>query len=175
MKIRIFLSVLLVCVYGSAAGGTLDAPRTVSREVAVEGKVCDTAGAPIAGAKVQLETTAGTVVASSLADTSGRYRLRATTDEILRIRAQRVGFHDAVIPVEEKKIDIVLEKVAASIGIEFSDSPDYTVAGVTDWSNVALHGSGANVRTGESLAKETAALKSGTVAAASRAITEGDK
>ncbi|MGB2672490.1 MAG: tetratricopeptide repeat protein, partial [Candidatus Acidiferrum sp.] len=42
----------------------------------------------------------------------------------------------------------------------FRDEPNFTVAGVTDWSNLGLHGSAASSRTSESLAKETLALKS---------------
>jgi tetratricopeptide (TPR) repeat protein len=45
--------------------------------------------------------------------------------------------------------------------MEFSDKPSFTVAGVTDWTNVGGHGSDTKLRTSESLAKETAALKSG--------------
>jgi len=45
--------------------------------------------------------------------------------------------------------------------MQFSDSPNFTVAGITDRSNMGLHGSDANVRASDALAKETAALKSG--------------
>ena len=45
-------------------------------------------------------------------------------------------------------------------GIEFSDKPDFTVAGITDWSNTGLHGSDVNAKTSASLSKEAAALKS---------------
>ena len=58
--------------------------------------------------------------------------------------------------------------------MQFSDEPNFTVAGVTDWSNVGLHGSDANVRTSESLAKETASLKPGAAAPKSAAASEAD-
>ncbi len=45
--------------------------------------------------------------------------------------------------------------------MELKDDPDFTVAGVTDWSNVGLHGSDTTSRTSEALAKETLGLKSG--------------
>jgi tetratricopeptide (TPR) repeat protein len=44
-------------------------------------------------------------------------------------------------------------------GIEFSDEPSFTVAGVTDRSNLGLHGSDTTARTSDSLARETARLK----------------
>jgi tetratricopeptide (TPR) repeat protein len=47
----------------------------------------------------------------------------------------------------------------AGNGIEFSDEPSFTVAGVTDRSNLGLHGSDTTARTSDSLARETARLK----------------
>jgi tetratricopeptide (TPR) repeat protein len=44
-------------------------------------------------------------------------------------------------------------------GIEFSDEPNFTVAGVTDRSNLGLHGSDTTARTSDALARETAHLK----------------
>jgi tetratricopeptide (TPR) repeat protein len=44
-------------------------------------------------------------------------------------------------------------------GIEFSDEPNFTVAGVTDRSNLGLHGSDTTARTSDSLARETVRLK----------------
>ena len=41
----------------------------------------------------------------------------------------------------------------------FSDSPNFTVAGVTDWTAVGGHGSDSILRTSEDLARETVALK----------------
>jgi tetratricopeptide (TPR) repeat protein len=43
--------------------------------------------------------------------------------------------------------------------IQFSDNPDFKIAGVTDWTAVGGHGSDATLRTSEDLARETAALK----------------
>jgi tetratricopeptide (TPR) repeat protein len=47
----------------------------------------------------------------------------------------------------------------AANGIEFSDEPNFTVAGVTDRSNLGLHGSDTTTRTSDALARETARLK----------------
>ena len=41
----------------------------------------------------------------------------------------------------------------------FSDKPNFTVAGVTDWTAVGGHGSDSILRTSEDLARETLALK----------------
>ncbi len=44
--------------------------------------------------------------------------------------------------------------------MEFADQPNFTVAGVTDWTAVGGHGSDASLRTSEALARETLTLKS---------------
>jgi tetratricopeptide (TPR) repeat protein len=44
--------------------------------------------------------------------------------------------------------------------MQFSDQPNFSVAGVTDWTAVGGHGSDSTLRTTESLASATAALKS---------------
>jgi tetratricopeptide (TPR) repeat protein len=44
--------------------------------------------------------------------------------------------------------------------MQFSDQPNFSVAGVTDWTAVGGHGSDSTLRTTESLATATAALKS---------------
>ena len=50
-------------------------------------------------------------------------------------------------------------KDSASANMELTDKPSFTVAGVTDYTNVGGHGSDTKLRTSESLAKETAALR----------------
>ena len=49
---------------------------------------------------------------------------------------------------------------AGANGLEFSDEPNFTVAGITDRSNLGLHGSDTTARTSDALARETAGLKS---------------
>ena len=48
---------------------------------------------------------------------------------------------------------------AADGGMEFSDKPAYSVAGVTDWTAVGGHGSDSTLRTSEELNREALALK----------------
>ena len=53
----------------------------------------------------------------------------------------------------------------SSEGIQFSDQPDFTVAGITDWTAAGGHGSDVNLRTSEALARDTRHLSSATPAA----------
>lgn len=50
-------------------------------------------------------------------------------------------------------------KTDPSQAMEFADKPDFTIAGVTDWTAVGGHGSDSTLRTSEDLARETQALK----------------
>jgi tetratricopeptide (TPR) repeat protein len=109
---------------------------------------------------VQLETESGKAVASTVTDSSGNFRLKMPTDAKVRIHVRQQGFSDNAVTYDNTKMQIILKKSAASNGMEFSDSPNFTVAGVTDWSNVGLHGSDVNVKTSEALTKEATGLKS---------------
>ena len=55
--------------------------------------------------------------------------------------------------------------------MQFADKPDFTVAGVTDGTDMGGHGSDTNVRTSEALARETAAFKSGGATGSAAAAT----
>jgi tetratricopeptide (TPR) repeat protein len=140
----------------------------------IEGRVSTIAGQPISAAVVHF-LRAGTATAVEVrTDSDGKY-VAALPAGSFNVRAAKDGFQPRDVPSIELKpgqtthLDLVLEK-AGTTGVtsgtgtvgrsmEFSDEPNFAVAGVTDWSNVGLHGSDAIVRTSESLAKETAALR----------------
>ena len=61
--------------------------------------------------------------------------------------------------------------------MEFADKPNFTVAGVTDWTAVGGHGSDATLRTSEALARETLTLKpdgSGRTTTMDRSVPQHD-
>jgi tetratricopeptide (TPR) repeat protein len=63
-----------------------------------------------------------------------------------------------------EEVSLVLQgsnaaSAAGAQAMEFTDKPNFTIAGVTDWTAVGGHGSDSALRTSESLASETAALK----------------
>jgi tetratricopeptide (TPR) repeat protein len=158
-------------------------PATEARPaITVSGTVRDPVGNPIADASVFLEekTTPASVEAQTPAD--GTFSFLALRAGTYVVRAQKEGMREAVSgplelsPGQKKKIDLVLnlgvgnyastsEKQSSpaapeSTAMQFDDKPNFTVAGVTDWTNVGGHGSDTKLRTSESLARETAALKS---------------
>ena len=66
----------------------------------------------------------------------------------------------ALSPGEKKRVNLVLENPGAAhtSAMEFDDKPNFTVAGVTDYTAAGGHGADTSLRTSESLARETLAL-----------------
>ena len=153
----------------------------------VEGKVCDGQGAAIPGVSVHLEpagAAAGASAAAATSDALGHYILYASPGPY-SLRAAKSGFRTLLVKEvalaagSQQHINLTLQPGdAGQVVVEdanrlrpsepspvppmqFADTPNFTVAGVTDYSNLGLHGSDAKVRTSDALAKDTAALKSG--------------
>ena len=141
----------------------------------VSGTVRNPAGEPVADACVFLDEKATAVSAETKSKVDGTFSFPGLRPGAYTVRAEKAGMTPSVSASlllsigEKKQIDLVLESAAASPSkdakkpasvMEFEDRPNFTVAGVTDWTNVGGHGSDTKLRTSESLAKETAALKS---------------
>jgi tetratricopeptide (TPR) repeat protein len=168
---------------------TISTARTISAQpqsaqaveaASIEGVVRDSDGKPVRGISILLtgqnitesETKSradGTFEFSSLR--AGPVTIQAG-DQALRPAAKQSL---ELSPGEKKHIALILgtqDSATAGAGaraapgadpdrMEFSDQPNFTVAGMTDWSNLGLHGSDVTSRTSEALAKDTVALKSG--------------
>ena len=183
---RVGLWTVAALIAGVAASAQQISPSPKNAPT-LEGQVRDTKGAPIPGVKLQLLPdepgfAGASPSASATSDKSGTYALMAPAPGKYVLRAAEFGFKAllvkdiTLIAGATKQMELVLEfdnsliadPVDATIPTEpsplpplqFSDEPTFTVAGVTDTSNLGLHGSDANVRTSENLAKETAALRS---------------
>jgi tetratricopeptide (TPR) repeat protein len=162
------------------------AAQAQRKETKIEGKVCNAAGEGIAGATLWLEHDADTAALEVVTGADGKYEFVVAGGGRFKLKVMKDGFRDAgVDPIQvneggSKIVDVILEKEGAkAVGnagektdsdgsagargsgktMAFSDEPNFTVAGVTDWSNVGLHGSDMSVRTSETLVKETAAMK----------------
>ncbi len=169
---------LWLCVSPATLGQTPAAePRPV---IIVFGTIRYSAGNPVADASVFFEekATAASVETKTKAD--GAFSFLALRPGTYTVRAEKTGMRapasaSLLLSLGEKKqVDLVLETSqpnespspndkksdATSAAMEFDDKPSFTVAGVTDWTNVGGHGSDTKLRTSESLAKETATLKS---------------
>ena len=143
---------------------------------ALEGSVRDSEGRPVAGATVYLQMKDGTQTLLAHADETGSYRFSGLRQGIYMLRVEMAGYSPATVgpclvgPKESKRIDLTVESqkmsqaqsaATAKSGQgppEFFDEPQFTVAGVTDGTNLGGHGSNTIVRTKESLAKDVATL-----------------
>jgi Flp pilus assembly protein TadD len=146
--------------------------------VTVEGTVRDVAGQPVAGAIVLLEEKGNSAVLETKTNVDGTFVIIPGHAGTYSVRVQKAGCSDTVADAfvlalgDKRHLDLVLRPAVkissgtttppkdASGAMEFRDEPSFTVAGVTDWTNLGLHGSVASSQTSESLAKQTSTLKS---------------
>src|SRR5580692_782818 len=165
----------------SALAFEQDRLAQLSGEATVQGTIRDAAGKPVTAATVLLEEKGSATKVETKTNAAGAFVLSAEHAGTYTVRAKKSGWRDVVMDSlvlslgDRKRMDLVLlplqstntDSSASSQStqdtpgtMEFKDEPNFTVAGVTDWSNLGLHGSAASSRTSESLAKETLTLKS---------------
>jgi tetratricopeptide (TPR) repeat protein len=143
----------------------------------IRGNVVDEAGKAVTDATVNLDQQDATRHLETKTDSSGVFVLSRVPVGHYAITVSKSGqarvAHAVVAVVQGEQQHLVLTfespartsggdgkaPSAATAGMEFSDSPSFTVAGVTDWTAVGGHGSDSTLRTSEDLARETAALK----------------
>jgi tetratricopeptide (TPR) repeat protein len=129
------------------------------------------------GASVVLEERSGAHKLETKTDAGGKFILTVRHEGTYTVTVEKTGFGKCVtdpLPLsvgQRKQIELRLQTAtvalpsssgeAASPGaMEFKDEPNFTVAGVTDWSGAGGHGSDTSLRTSETFARETLALKS---------------
>ena len=146
----------------------VEAPERTSGPT-LQGIVRDSLNRPVAGVAVCLQTKNAQIFTVHT-DSAGVYLFSGVPQGIYTLRAEMTGYADAtsgplVLSLESRTVDLTLGSAKgavpqASSGTrpEFFDEPHFTVAGVTDTTNLGGHGSGATVRNREELARATASL-----------------
>jgi len=137
----------------------------------VEGEVRDAAKRALMDVKVSLDDQVEGRTLAVVTDNSGHFRFSGVPASTYALRARKPGYMERVegpfaLGLGETKtlsLLLVAEKDAApgknmAQVLEYSDVPQFTVAGVTDPSNVGGHGSNVTLPTKEALARETASL-----------------
>jgi tetratricopeptide (TPR) repeat protein len=154
----------------SCAGGVITRPdillaQRASQQVVaaatITGTVVDAAGKPQSNVTVKLRKQGGATAPEQTTGSNGGFSFVNVTSESLQVTAERDGEVLSSLTVaagDSKPVTLVLGGKAAGDGMSFSDAPNFTVAGVTDWTAVGGHGSDATLRTSEDLARTTAAL-----------------
>jgi tetratricopeptide (TPR) repeat protein len=167
----------LICV--SAAAQTALPQR--SEQATIQGAVLSPDGKPVADALVRLEHTGVARAVETRTDAAGAFLFSGLQAGSYRVRAEKSGLnsHEASVEITSSQghiqVDLNLEGSGEDSGtvpadsnapssssnqaMEFADKPDFTIAGVTDWTAAGGHGSDFNLRTSEALTRETLTLK----------------
>jgi tetratricopeptide (TPR) repeat protein len=135
-----------------------------SSAITVEGAVRTSAGEPVSGASVSLQEKSADHPQQAKTDGQGKFIFTAHQQGVYIITAEKSGFSKCLAdplplaPGDKKHVDLLLQ--ASPAAMDFDDKPNFTVAGITDWSGAGGHGSDTSLRTSEAFARETLALKS---------------
>src|SRR5271168_2194068 len=143
------------------AGSAVCAQETVPAQnsISITGIVVDAAGHAADRADVRLESDATFSVAETKSGADGRFEFALLHAGKYKLTAKKAELHSHVVPLtlplsaNAGSLKLVLE--ADETGIEFSDKPSFTVAGVTDFTAVGGHGADTILRTSEDLTRET--------------------
>jgi tetratricopeptide (TPR) repeat protein len=146
--------------------------------ITLSGIVRDRSGEPVTGASIFVELAGAPAPVRLQSDAQGHFAFSLDQPGSYTLHAEKPGVGNAVVnvgplgPGDTKQCDLVLAPVSgsrtpsastdsasATAEMEFSDEPNFTVAGVKDWSNAGLHGSDTRTRTSDTLTKQTLALK----------------
>jgi tetratricopeptide (TPR) repeat protein len=153
-----------------AQQGSSQPAERAAKQCAIKGSVLDSAGKPVADASVRLERK-GVPSAVETTSASGGFAFCALAVGSYTLSAEKSGLRSGSTMVaaspdgEQTRVELVLGATSAVVApssspaMEFADKPNFTVAGVTDWTAVGGHGSDATLRTSEALARETVTLK----------------
>jgi tetratricopeptide (TPR) repeat protein len=148
-----------------------------SDEVTIQGNVLNQAGNSVSDASVRLEQKGVLEPVETKTNAAGAFAFTAlpTGQYLLSVEKSGQRSHATTVLAlskgDRKTIDLTLE-VPGDIqlnstgssrpppqAMEFSDKPNFTIAGVVDWTAVGGHGSDSALRTSEDLARETLTLK----------------
>jgi tetratricopeptide (TPR) repeat protein len=189
-RLVLLWAALLVALAAVAAEAQTPSPSQLDA-ITVEGTVRNSAGEPVMGASVVLEEKSGAHKLETKTDAGGKFILTVRHEGMFTVTAEKTGFGKCVtdpLPLsagQKKQVELRLpattagqpssSSATASPGaMEFKDEPNFTVAGVTDWSGAGGHGSDTSLRTSETFARETLALKSGGSDDTSHGAAAGD-
>lgn len=171
------LTALLLLMFLPIAAAAPQASPEVRDGVGIQGLVMDSRGKPVGDAVVRLAEAGVPGAKETKSSATGAFFFRRLPRGDYRLTAEKLGLH-AVVNVHFEpqsgtlqKVELVIEDAGSSRrdpngvspssmqAMTFADKPNFTVAGVTDWTAVGGHGSDSSLRTSEALASETVTLK----------------
>jgi tetratricopeptide (TPR) repeat protein len=164
IAILIGISTMTAIAQQTSPAGSKEA---ASHSAVLSGTLHSAAGKPVSDASVKAEAANARNPFETKTDAAGAFTFSDLPAGSYTLTAEKAGLRArraiavAVSEGDRKRIDLVLEPSSSTpaSAMSFSDQPNFTVAGVTDWTAVGGHGSDSILRTSEDLAKETLALK----------------
>ena len=143
----------------------------------IQGTVLSLDGKPVGDAVVRLQQKGGPGAVETRTNAVGNFAFSDVRTGSYLLSAEKLGLRSRATAIvapsraDQESVNVVLESpgmvhsdsIASSSSstqaMEFADKPNFTVAGVTDWTAVGGHGSDSSLRTSEALASATLTLK----------------
>jgi len=163
--LRLALALLIAIAGMSCAALAQPQSRGTS---AITGTVHDGSGSSVPDASVRLQVLGNARAEERKTDTSGSFvfaGLKTGTYVLSATKGERHSTETTVSLSETgatQRVDLTLSNPGSAdqhAQMEFSDTPNFTVAAVTDWTAAGGHGSDTSLRTSEALTRETLNLK----------------
>jgi tetratricopeptide (TPR) repeat protein len=164
---RLIAVVAALASLSATVGIAQQAPLPPPSGAAIQGTVDDAAGKPVADASVAIEQKDHTGALETRTNRSGVFVFSNLGPGTYHLSSEKFGLHsrpigDLVLAAQDQKhVALVLDPLndASAQAMPFADKPNFTVAGVTDWTAAGGHGSDAGLRTSEDLTREAIVLK----------------
>jgi tetratricopeptide (TPR) repeat protein len=163
--------VLLLTVAATSVGLAVGQGIDSADSVTLTGVVRNPDKRPVAGATVVLTSKSSSQALTSRTDAQGNYRFSGLRDGAYTLQATLAGLGKTMPTAvilekrEQKTVDLTLDSVdvpgssATRAGMpEFYDEPQFTIAGVTDSTNLGGHASNVTQPAKEALAKDAISL-----------------
>lgn len=169
-KVLTVLSVSVMLVHPTAIAQQVPPGHPDPGGTTIAGIVLGFDGKPVSEATVTLEKKDRSSNLETKSNADGGFVFPSLSVGSYQLSAATPGLHSHIISVSVssagsmENVKLILQTAGSAPSgaqaMEFNDQPNFTVAGVTDWTAVGGHGSDSMLRTSESLASETATLKS---------------
>ena len=136
----------------------------------ITGVVHDRGGQPVSEASVRLQPQGADRGDERKSDSAGAFSFAGLKPGTYVVSASKLDHRSSETAVNGtagaiQHVEITLDGSAGTSGqgteMQFSDSPNFTVAAVTDWTAAGGHGSDVSLRASESLTRDTLRLKPG--------------
>jgi tetratricopeptide (TPR) repeat protein len=180
-----FVAMTVVLVVQSASP---QAAQDAESGATITGTVTDLSGRPVAGVPVLLQHRDGQDSAQTKTNIAGGFSFSRVQQGTYYLTADRAPLRsDTVTAVvssvsDRRRVDLILKNATSgnptsgavdsfAQNMEFADKPNFTVAGVTDWTAAGGHGSDVRLRASEALTRETVTLRAGNKEAAAPTAT----